>query len=103
MPGQSILLSLPVSQGPELNWSSVELSLEPQAGDMRNVMHSRIVQFPTYMRALGARGSGPMLGTQATEMLSAAGELTAVCKGQHDWISAQWGTDLTSYCNLSHF
>lgn len=56
MPGQSILLSLPVSQGPELNWSSVELSLEPQARDMRNVMHSRIVQFPTHMRALGAGG-----------------------------------------------
>lgn len=31
-------------------------------------------------------------------MFSAAGELTAVCKGQHDWMSAQWGTDLTSNC-----
>lgn len=44
---------------------------------MRNVMHSRIVQFPRHMRA-GGVVSGPMLGTQATEMVSAAGELTAV-------------------------
>ena len=69
---------------------------------MRNVMHSRIVQFPTHMRARGAPGrggvSGPMLGTQATEMVSAATELTAVYKGQHDWLSAQRGPDVTSNC-----
>ena len=47
--------------------------------------------------------SGPMLGTQATEMVSAAGELTAVYKGQHDLGVCPEGDGSDFKLHLSHF